>query len=83
MQSLTQSSIVGRHGIVVKKKNRSSSSPTSRRTRGTAFRVKAEETSTSGTFSSRFEVISRVSDADPMTFGAALTRAKRTGRKFR
>mmetsp|Transcript_415 Transcript_415/g.1100 ORF Transcript_415/g.1100 Transcript_415/m.1100 type:complete len:153 (+) Transcript_415:370-828(+) len=47
MQSLTQSSIVGRHGIVVKKKNRSSS-PTSRRTRGTAFRVKAEETSTSG-----------------------------------
>ena len=45
--------------------------------------MKAEETSTSGTFSSRFEVISRVSDADPMTFGAALTRAKRTGRKFR
>ena len=77
MQSLTQSSIVGRHGIVVKK-NRSS--PTSRRTRGTAFRVKAEETSTSGTFSSRFEVISRVSDADPMVFGAALTRAKE---KFR
>ena len=74
MQSLTQSSIVGRHGIVVKKNVRSS--PTSRRTRGTAFRVKAEETSTSGTFSSRFEVISRVSDADPMTFGAARTRAK-------